>query len=167
MVLKSGLSLLPPTYRGLRRSLPWYSLLFPRQGLSLEWVCWLSHAHARACNDLHKVRRALMGFSGSTTMMSRRGTRANTCSQLPKWLKLFPKLMTPGFRYGLPRGNKKQIPTLPWLQSAPPTNVKFLLVLMRGAPTSGPGETLSLSHPSFPTQCLCFTCKAIAWSAIS
>lgn len=97
-VAKPGLSLLPPTYSSLRRSLPWYSMLLPREGLSLEWVCWLSHALARACNDLHGVRKAPMGFSGSTAVTSRRGTRANTCHQLPKWLQLFPKLMPPGFR---------------------------------------------------------------------
>lgn len=97
-VPKPGLSLLPPAYSSLRRSLPWYSLLLPRQGLSLEWVCWLSHALAWAYNDLLGVRRAPMGFWDSTTVTSRTGTKANTCHQLPKWLQLFPKQMPPGFR---------------------------------------------------------------------
>ena len=136
VVPKPGLSLLPPAYSSLR-SLPCYSLPLPRQGLSLEWVCWLSHAHAWARNDLYGVRRAPMGFSGSTAVTSSRGTRANTCHQLPKWLQLFAKLMPPGFSRDYQEEIKKQTPTLPWLHPAPPVHVKFLLVLMREAPALG------------------------------
>lgn len=96
-VPKPGLSLLPPAYSSWRRSLPRYSLLFPRQGLTLEWDCWFSHALAWPCNDLPGVRRGPTGISGSTTVTSRRGTTANICHQLPKWLQLFPKLVPPGF----------------------------------------------------------------------
>jgi len=98
VVPKPELSLLPPAYSNLRTPLCRYVLLLPRQGLTLEWVCWLSHALALAYSNIHGVRRAPTGISGSTTVTSSRGTRANTCPQLSKRFQLFPKLMPPDFR---------------------------------------------------------------------